>query len=133
MSRKTLQTILAVIGFILVVAGLLGLVYGAADDFYSVNINKSIQGNIILDSNYRFSGGLWIGLGIILLWIIPSIEKHKDVLRALSLIIFTGGIGRIISMILLGNPSILFTIFTVLELLFPLLILWQNKTGQVSV
>jgi hypothetical protein len=41
--------------------------------------------------------------------------------------IFIGGIGRVISMLSLGNPSTPFIIFTLLELLFPLLILWQNK------
>jgi hypothetical protein len=127
MSRRILQAILMIVGLILIITGLLGIIYGITDDFYGISMSSNIQGNIILDSNLRFYGGLSIGLGLIIFWLIPSLEKQKIIFRLISLMILIGGIGRVISMIMVGNPSTLFIIFTMLELLFPLLIFWQNK------
>ena len=127
MRRRILQVILTMIGLILTITGFLGVIYGITDDFYGISVNSNIQGNIILDSNLRFYAGLSIGLGLIIFWLIPSIEKQKTIFRLISLVILTGGIGRVISMMMIGNPSTPFIIFTLLELLFPLLIFWQNK------
>ena len=126
MSKRILQSALGIVGLILLVVGFLGLAYGVADDYYAIDIKSTIQGNIILDSNLRFSGGVWCGMGIILFWIIPSVEKQKVVFRSLCLMIFIGGIGRVLSMMTLGSPSALFILFTALEVFFPLLIPWQN-------
>ncbi|MGZ9165988.1 MAG: DUF4345 domain-containing protein [Anaerolineales bacterium] len=48
----------------------------------------------------------------------------------LSGMIFIGGLGRLISMAVFGMPSPVFAMFVVLEVLFPLLILWQNQIPQ---
>ena len=133
MSRRILQVILTIVGLILIVTGFLGAIYGITDDFYGISINSNIQGHIILDSNLRFYGGLSIGLGLIIFWMIPSIEKQKTIFRLISLMILIGGIGRVISMITIGIPSIPFIIFTVLELLFPLLIFWQNRIAPSNI
>ncbi|MGZ9224272.1 MAG: DUF4345 domain-containing protein [Anaerolineales bacterium] len=133
MSRRILQSILAVIGLIAVITGALGLLAGiTADygDYYRVSVNPSLEGNIVLDSNLRYFSGLWLGLGLILFWIIPSIERQKTVFRLLSGMIFIGGLGRLISMAVFGMRSPVFAMFVVLEVLFPLLILWQNQIPQ---
>jgi hypothetical protein len=130
MSRRILQVILAIIGLILTVTSLWGMIAGVADEFYAVSISNEIQGNIILDSNLRFYYGLTLGLGLIIFWIIPSIEKRKTIFRLISLMIFLGAIGRVISLMTAGIPSIPFIIFTLLELFFPLLIFWQNKITE---
>jgi hypothetical protein len=106
------------------------MIAGVADEFYAVSISNEIQGNIILDSNLRFYYGLTLGLGLIIFWIIPSIEKRKTIFRLISLMIFLGAIGRVISLMTAGIPSIPFIIFTLLELFFPLLIFWQNKITE---
>lgn len=127
MSKRLLQVILVMLGLVLLVAGVWGLIGGIADEFYAINLNRQLPGHLILDSNLRFFSGLSLGLGIILCWLIPSIEKQKSTFRLLSLMIFIGGLGRVISMIMIGLPSPLFVLFTLLELLFPLLIVWQNQ------
>lgn len=126
--KRILRVIIAIVGIILVISGLLGIIPpGISGKFYSINISNSIPGNIILDSNYRFYAGLSIGLGLVLFWIIPSVEKQKVILRLITFIIFMGGLGRVISMITFGIPPTLFIIFTIFELLFPLIIILQNK------
>ncbi|MBN1430516.1 MAG: hypothetical protein JXB07_19250 [Anaerolineae bacterium] len=49
-------------------------------DFYSVNASTSIEGNIILDSNLRFFGGLSVGLVIfwMALFFVGWIQKAKS-------------------------------------------------------
>ena len=130
MKKTMLQAVLAVIGLVAVITGFLGLKSGMADPFYEISLNKYTSGNIILDSNLRYFSGLWLGLGIVIFWIIPSIEKNKSVFIMISLMIFLGAIGRIISALNLGQPSVLFLVFTIMELLFPLLIIWQNKLSD---
>jgi hypothetical protein len=124
MGRRILQVILAVVGIIAIVTGILGIATGILDDFYSV---PKVAKNTVLDSNLRYFSGLWFGLGLLLLWIIPSIERQVVLLRALSLMIFCGAIGRIFSMTVLGLPSIPFLVFTLMELAFPLLLLLQQS------
>ncbi len=133
MYKRILQIILAIIGLIALITGALGIVAGMTTnfgDFYGVSVNPRIEGNIILDSNLRYFSGLWFGVGLILFWMIPSIERQKLVFRLMAGMIFIGGVGRVISMLSFGVPSPLFIAFVVLELLFPLLIIWQNRLPQ---
>ena len=127
MKKRILQTILAIIAIVPIVTGLLGILPpGVSDKFYDISLNNTSQGNIILDSNYRYYSGLWLGLGLVMLWIIPGVEKKRIPLRIISTMIFIGAIGRVVSMITFGLPNFLFIFFTVLELLFPLLILFPR-------
>jgi len=132
MSKKLLQIFLGIIGLVPLITGIEGLLGGAFNRFYSVPFNNQILGNIILDSNLRYFSGVWLGLGIVLFWIIPNIEKHIFVLRSICLMIFLGGVGRLFSLILTGNPSALFVVFTILELLFPIFSVWQYQIVQHS-
>ncbi len=133
MYKRILQVILAIIGLIALITGALGIVAGMTTnfgDFYGVSVSPGIEGNIILDSNLRYFSGLWLGVGLILFWMIPSIERQKLVFRLVAGMIFIGGVGRVISMLSFGVPSPLFIAFVVLELLFPLLIIWQNRLSR---
>ncbi len=134
MYKRILQVILAIIGLIALITGALGIVAGMTTnfgDFYGVSVSPGIEGNVILDSNLRYFSGLWLGVGLILFWMIPSIERQKLVFRLVAGMIFIGGVGRVISILSFGVPSPLFIAFVVLELLFPLLIIWQNRLSRV--
>jgi hypothetical protein len=124
MVKSVFQVLLAIFGTVAVITGLWGIITGALDKEYAVSFAKN---NLILDNNLRYFSGLWLGIGIGLFLIIPKIENNRAVLVYICLSIFTGGIGRVISIIQVGYPSILYVIFTVLELLFPLLILLHKK------
>jgi len=130
MSKRTLQIILLIIAFVPIITGPMGMISGITDKFYGLSIQDINIGNIILDSNMRYFSGVWFGLGLVILWIIPKIEKHKAIFRFICGMIFLGGIGRVFSIFDLGFPSIPFIFFTLLELLFPLLIILQNKIAD---
>lgn len=131
MNKRILQLILAVIGMIPIVTGLLGLIPpGIEGKLYHIDLNNSIQGNVILDSNYRYFSGLWFALGVVMFSIIPTIERQRTAIRIIVCSIFIGGLGRVISMITFGVPSPIFVFFTCLELISPILLLLQSLVAK---
>jgi hypothetical protein len=61
----------------LVLAGL-SFLFGGDSPIYEAG---TIPPLAVLDSNLRFMGGMENGLGLVLLWIIPTIEKHALIYR----------------------------------------------------
>jgi Domain of unknown function (DUF4345) len=133
MSKRALQYTGSILGLIPVITGIIGLM-GVNDPLY---VAIGIPKNILLDSNLRFFSGVWLGLGLTMLWLIPRIDKETTIFRILWGMIFLGGIGRLLSMVTLGAPPLPFIAFTVLEIIgAPLFIYWQhtvqNKTQNLS-
>src|ERR1700730_759687 len=87
MSKRSLQIACAVLAAIPVVTGILGM-SGISDPLYA---SAGLPPNVLLDSNLRFFGGVWFGLGVAMYWMIPSIEKQTVLFRALWGMIFLGG------------------------------------------
>ena len=66
-----------------------------------------------------------------MLWLVPRIEREAVLFRALWLMIFLGGAGRLLSLTMLGAPLPPFIAFTVLELLgAPLMLWWQHRVAR---
>jgi hypothetical protein len=85
----------------------------------------------VLDSNLRFFGGIWLGIGLAMLWLVPSIERQGTLFRVLWLAILLGGVGRVLSWIVIGQPPKPYIGFILLELLgAPLFIYWQYRIAQ---
>jgi hypothetical protein len=129
MSRQYLQIVSAVLGTIPVVTGIIGMT-GVRDPFYASAI---LQPSPVLDSNLRFFRGVWFGLGVAMYWLIPTIEKQTVLFRALWVMVFIGGIGRLISMLALAVAPAPLIGFTALELLgAPTMIWWQTQVAGHS-
>jgi hypothetical protein len=129
MHRRALQIITALLGAIPVITGGLTM-FGLADPLYA---SAHLTVNVLLDSNLRFFGGVWLGLGLAVWWLVPSIEKRGTVYRIIWGMIFLGGIGRVFSIIFAGVPPLPFVAFTILELVgAPLLIAWQYRLEKLS-
>jgi Domain of unknown function (DUF4345) len=129
MSRRYLQIVSAVLGTIPVVTGIIGMP-GVRDPFYASAI---LQPSPVLDSNLRFFSGVWLGLGMAMYWLIPMIDKQTVLFQALWVMVFIGGIGRLISMLALGVPPAPLIGFTALELLgAPAMIWWQTQVAARS-
>jgi hypothetical protein len=128
MSKKVLQIVLGVLGLIPILTGGLDLILGAsALNIAGASVSPEVLNNTVLDSQTRFLGAIWFGIGIVLYWILPSIEGQTTLLRLLMGGIFLGGIGRLTSAFLVGLPPNHFIAATALELIgMPLLILWQS-------
>ena len=79
------------------------------------------------DSHYRYLTGYYLSLPLLAWWVIPNVEKHVVPLRIVSVAIFIGGVGRVVSVLEVGVPDPLSVGFTALELCFPLLLVWQAR------
>ena len=125
MSKLLLQMVNGLIGLLVVVLGTVQVVFGVNSPLYA---EANLPAFPILDSNLRFFGGMGLGLGLMLLWIIPRIERHRVLFIAVWLCAWLGGVGRLISWPIVGAPSTMLISFTILEVIgAPLLIYWQGK------
>ena len=124
MNKRGLQIATGLLGAIPVVTGIITM-FGLGDPIYAA---AKIPANALLDSNLRFFGGVWLGLGFSLYLLIPNIEKQTFLFRVLWGMIFLGGIGRLASMLFLALPPLPFIGFTVLEIIgAPFFIWWQVR------
>jgi hypothetical protein len=129
MNKRPLQIITGLLGAIPIVTGILTM-FGLSDPLYAT---AHLTPNVLLDSNLRFFGGTWLGLGLAVWWLVPTIDKRGNMYRILWGMIFLGGLGRVLSMLFAGVPPAPFIGFTVLELLgAPLLIAWQYRLEKSS-
>jgi len=129
MNKRALQIVTAILGLVPIATGLIGM-SGVSDPIYA---SASLPANPLLDSNLRFFGGVWFGLGLALYWLIPKIEKQTVLFRALWGMIFFGGIGRLISMLLVALPPVPFIGFTILEIVgAPIFIAWQARVARFN-
>lgn len=122
--KRGLQIVLGVLSLIPLYFGLTGLFLGAAAHLNPDHVTATI------DSFTRYQSGFYLSLFIFLLWVIPNIEKHTTVFRILTLAIFIGGIGRVISWVTIGAPPPQMIAGTLLELGAPVLILWQAAIAK---
>ncbi len=130
MSRTLLQIVNAILGFATVALAAMSLFLGVNSPVYQ---GAEIPPLAALDSNLRFLGGMGLGLGAILLWIIPTIERRTHLFRAVWLCALAGGIGRLISMAAVGSPPLPMIVFTAIEVpLVPILIFWQASVARTS-
>jgi uncharacterized protein DUF4345 len=127
MNKRPLQVVTAGLGLIPVVTGAVAML-GVDDPLYaSIGLPRSS----LLDSNLRFFAGVWLGLGIALLWTVPSIERHGTLFRAAWGAVFLGGVGRLLSMASLGAPPAPFIGFTLLEIVgAPAFMYWQHRLAR---
>jgi hypothetical protein len=129
MSRRPLQIATAILACVPTLTGLLAMT-GLDDPLYRA---LQLPRDATLDSNLRFYGGVWLGLGVAAFWLLPRIERETVLFRFLWLMIFLGGIGRVLSLVLTGMPFPPFIGFTALEVVgAPLFIGWQARVARAA-
>lgn len=127
MNKRPLQITTAVLGLIPLATGMISML-GIDDPLYA---SAGLPRSPVLDSNMRFFGGLWAGLGIATLWLVPSIERRGVLFRTIWGAIFLGGIGQAAVDHVRGRAPGPFVGFTVLEIVgAPLFIYWQHRVAQ---
>jgi len=130
MSRFALQILTGLVGLATVGLGTVQVGFGVNSPLYA---SANLPEFPILDSNLRFFGGMGLGLGLILLWIIPSIERQAVLFRAVWVCALLGGIGRLASVVAVGSPSNLLVGFTVLEVIgAPVCVYWQHRVAVAA-
>lgn len=127
MSRRLLQAINGLVAVATIGLGGTQLVRGVGHPAYAA---LALPPSPILDSNLRFFGGMGLAMGLLLLWVLPRIGRRTVAFRIFWLVALTGGIGRLLSLGLVGPPPGFVMGITVLEIVgAPLLIYWQSRVA----
>ena len=127
-ERSALQIAVAVACLVPLIAGGYGMIHGFPRDVGAIG-NKAIS----LDSHFRYLSGLLFAIGLCFAASIQRIETHGRRILILTALVVIGGIGRLISLIILGVPSESMLAALGMELIVtPLLALWQARIANRS-
>ncbi|MEI9890410.1 MAG: DUF4345 domain-containing protein [Caulobacteraceae bacterium] len=126
-NRRALQIAIAVAGLVPVGAGLAGVLMGPR--FAGLGAHGDLAPvSISLDSHFRYLSGLLLAIGLLFWNAIRTIERQGSLVRALTLVVFVGGLSRAVSLLQLGPPDGGMRFGLVMELIVtPLICLWQSR------
>ena len=71
-----------------------------------------------LDNIHRFMAGIYFSMGPLAIWAAITIRKQNELIYFLSFSVFMAGLGRLISMSIVGLPSKIFLIYIIIFLSF---------------
>lgn len=131
---RKFQITLYVLAIIPILTGLLDLVLGLrAIETFSQGLSSTFFNDELFNAQYRFLGGVWLGIGVLLYLAAKDLKKYSTMLKVVLWSIFLGGIGRLVTILHLGLPentagtafvvgNLLIETFGMLALLW-----WQSK------
>ena len=122
--KRGFQIVVGILSLIPIYYGGMGMITGAAGLMPAEAVTPAI------DSQYRFLSAVYLGLGAMIMWLLPNIDKQATLFRIIVAILFLGGLARLYSYVSVGAPPANFVFGIVLELCLPLLILWHNKIRE---
>ena len=125
LERRLLQVALAIVSLIPLSAGLSGIWKGP--EFYD------LVASVSADSHMRYLSGLLLGIGLVVWWIIPRVEKPSEAFATVTAIVFVGGLSRLWSLIHVGEPNGVMSTAVFVELgLTPALYFWHRRVVRLS-
>jgi hypothetical protein len=125
MERRLLQAAVALGCVVPLLAGGAGMIEGPAF-LHGVQAAPAD-----LDSHFRYLSGLLFAIGLAFASCIPGIERRTARFRLLALLVFIGGLGRLLGLITSGVPGTGHVFGLAMELAAtPLLALWQARVAR---
>ena len=128
MNAFRIVTIL--VGLIPIFFGISGLLGGASGVVPEPQLYELPEINA-LDSQYRYLAGTYLGIGLMIIYsaLGPPAEMRakRHLFRFAMMAWFLGGLGRTISWMMVGEPAGWQVSGMAIELLAPLLIIWQMR------
>jgi Na+-transporting NADH:ubiquinone oxidoreductase subunit NqrB len=113
--ESILKYILYTISLVALITGLSVLVGGAAAISGS---SGAVEATV--DNELRFFSVYWIAYGAFCFWVAKNLQEQKFFIPLIALVFFVSGIGRLISILLIGPPSNILILVMVLELVMPI-------------
>jgi hypothetical protein len=113
--ESILKYILYAISLVALVSGLNILIGGAAAIPGS---SGAVEATV--DNELRFFSVFWIAYGAFCFWVARNIQEQKMFIPLIAAVFFLGGIGRLISILLMGLPSSILIPPMILELVMPI-------------
>lgn len=110
-----------IIAFIPLYFGVTGIWLGAAQLMGGEPFSAA------MDNQFRYLSGVYIGVSAMLFYSAGDVVGRALVFRLAILAIFIGGCARVVSYLSVGEPPVELFAGMILELIAPVLILWQAK------
>jgi hypothetical protein len=130
---RSFTAVLKVLGAITVAVGLLHMFLALhADATLGARLPAEVVADPVLDSQNRFFGACFAGYGALLFLCAADLRRYAMVLNIAIGFVFLGGVLRLLSMALHGLPTPQVIGLTVIELIAPLLLLWQRRVLSES-
>jgi hypothetical protein len=112
-------------------ACLVPLVMGSLSVIRGVTVIKGAPASPDLDSHFRYLSGIFLALGIAFASCVLAIERRGERFRLLGAMVIAGGLARMLSWAMVGQPGYGHRFGLVMELgVVPLLMLWQARVAQ---
>lgn len=103
---KFVKIITVLLSMIALLTGAMDVIVGLAGQAnIGVGAAASAPLDPVLDSQVRFLGAVWLGLGAILLFCLGDLRRYGAILQLCFAIIALGGIGRALSLLQVGQPA----------------------------
>ena len=132
MNKLILRVLLALFGVIALITGGAAAFGGAEGDLQlaglvSPLVLSTVEGAVV-DNNFRFFGGVWMGVGFMLLYAVMRWEVSVVLVRFAALAIFIGGLGRMMPW-LSGDmvPEVMYPPIILEIVIMPLLVFWDAR------
>lgn len=123
-SKRRLQATVAILGIVPVAAGAAGVLMGPAA------FSDAGGWPVDLDSHFRYLSGIFLALGLTFYATIPSIERKTSLFRLAAALVVTGGLARLLALVVDGVPSAGHVVGLMLELVVvPALVIWQGRVA----
>lgn len=75
-----------------------------------------------VDNELRFFSVYWVAFGVFCFWVARNIRTQRIFIPFIALFFFLGGVGRLISTLVVGNPANVLIPAMVLEFVLPVII-----------
>lgn len=124
LERLLLRATVGLLALVPILGGASGILFGAA-------LTGASPGDPGLDSHVRYLSGLLLAIGLGFWSTLPDIERQGRRFQLLTFLVFTGGLARLLGVVLAGWPSYPMLGGLGMELaVTPLLCWWQLRFSR---
>jgi hypothetical protein len=123
-EKRLFQIVMLMVLLVPLSGALIGIVHGP-EGF------DRTAGGVTLDSHFRYLSGLLLAMVALFASCVPGIERNGARLRLVAILPITGGLARLLSLIVAGVPSWQHVTALGIELgVVPLILFWQARLAR---
>ena len=120
MSLTLLRIVLGLLGLVPIFIGLTGMVSGLE------RLVPGCEFSSDSDGQYRYLSAIYLGFGVLILWIQSRLASQVPLFRILLAMVFVAGVARALPLLTLGLPRTPVLIALIFELVFPPVVLYWH-------
>ena len=129
-QRRLLQICVGVTAMFPLVLGFTVAVTGLRGFWFLFMQEGEMPHNPTLDSAVRFLAANFFGMGLMIVWVLPKIERRTRVFQIIVGTVVFGGIVRVLSHVTVGRPNLLTELLIGVEFAVLLLGFWQYHVAK---